>query len=285
MITNALRSIMGRSAPYVGVVALAVASVFGLMSAAGESSKSLQAQADGALRVQPNSAFTYGEKLTFSVGYKFITAGYAVMSVSDKPVQVADRPTYEVRFDVKTTSSFDKIFKVRDRYATYLDADGIFPWRFEQSVREGNFSRDFSANIDQRKHVARTTEGAFPVSPFVHDILSAFYYARTIDLKRMKKGQSFQLKNFYGKKAHDLRIRVLGRERVETKAGNFNCVVIEPLVVEGGLFKNEGRILVFLTDDERKIPVKVSTKVVIGSIDSELVSYTGVKGAIAARTK
>jgi hypothetical protein len=265
------------------VGSIAALSVFGLMSAAGESTTALQAQAGGALRYQPNTAFSYGEKLTFSVGYKFITAGYATMQVSPKPVEVADRPTYEVKFDVKTTPSFDKIFKVRDRYATYLDADGIFPWRFEQSVREGDYSRDFSANIDQRKHVARTTEGAFEVSPFVHDILSAFYFTRTLDLKRMKKGQSFRLKNFYGKKAHDLRIRVLGRERVETKAGTFDCVIVEPLVVEGGLFKNEGRIMVYMTDDDRKMPVKVATKVVIGTIDCELVSYSGVRTPIAAK--
>ena len=269
--------------PLAGISAAVIAAVFGLTSAAGESTSALKAQADGALRFQPNSAFTYGEKLTFSVGYKFITAGYAVMAVGNKPVTVAGRPTYEVRFDVKTTASFDKIFKVRDRYATYLDTDGIFPWRFEQQVREGDYSRDFSANIDQRKNVARTTEGAFPVSPFVHDILSAFYYTRTLDLKRMKKGQSFMLKNFYGKKTHDLRIRVLGRERVKTKAGTFNCIVIEPMVAEGGLFKNEGSITVYLTDDERKMPVKVSTKIVIGTIDSELVSYSGVRTPIAAK--
>src|SRR5688572_27561215 len=113
MPTNQNRSFFRRLGPYLGMAITAVALSAGLMSAAGESTTALKAQADGALRVQPNSAFTYGEKLNFSVGYKFITAGYAVMQVSDKPVQVAGRPTYEVKFDVKTTTSFDKVFKVR----------------------------------------------------------------------------------------------------------------------------------------------------------------------------
>ena len=56
-------------------------------------------------------------------------------------------------------------------------------------------------------------------------------------------------------------------------------------MVEGGLFKNEGRIVVYMTDDERKIPVKVSTKVLIGSIDGELASYSGIKGPIAAKRR
>jgi len=266
-----------------GLAVVTVGGVIGLMSAAPESTPALNAYADGALRYIPNTAYGFGEKLTFDVGYKFITAGQAVMQIGEKPTTINGRPCYDVRFDVRTTSAFDKVFKVRDRYATYIDVDGIFPWRFEQSVREGNYSRDFAANIDQNANMAKTTEGSFKVSPFVHDILSAFYYTRAMDLKSMKKGQSFVLKNFYGKKTYDLRVRILGRERVEVDAGTFDCVVVEPLVVEGGLFKNEGRIIVYLTDDDRKIPVKVSTKVVIGSIDGKLASYSGTRGPVAAK--
>ncbi|MBK8911696.1 MAG: DUF3108 domain-containing protein [Chlorobi bacterium] len=255
-----------------------------LMSASGEASKDMAATwQSGALRYLPNIAFGYGEKLNFDVNYKFITAGKAVMQIASKPETISDRPTYSVQFTVRTTSSFDNVFKVRDRYQTYIDIDGIFPWRFEQSVKEGNYSRDFSAIIDQRAKKAKTTEGSFTTPPFVHDILSAMYYVRTLNLSAMKKGQSITLQNFYGKKTHDLRIRVLGKEKIETDAGTFNCVVVEPMVVEGGLFKNEGRIVVYMTDDDRKIPVKVSSKVVIGSIDGELTSYSGTRGPVTAK--
>jgi hypothetical protein len=262
---------------------VAAGAVLGLMAAGNESTTALQAQNSGALRYIPNGAFGLGETLTYDVGYKFVTAGRGVMKIADKAVTVSGRPCYSISFDVKTTTAFDKVFRVRDHYQTYVDIDGIFPWRFEQQVREGKYSRDFAANIDQRGHTARTTEGAFAVSPYVHDILSAFYYTRTIDIGKMKKGQSFLLKNFYGKKAHDLRVRILGKERVKVAAGTFDCVIVEPLVVEGGLFKNEGRIVIYMTDDDRRIPVKVSTKVLIGSIDSELVSYSGTRGPIAAK--
>jgi hypothetical protein len=268
---------------FVGVAVVTVAAVMGLISAGPESTPALVAQSNGALRYVPNKAFGYGEKLTFDLGYKFITAGQAIMQVSEQPATIGNRPCYNVRFEVRTTSSFDKIFKVRDLYQTYIDADGIFPWRFEQRVREGNYSRDFAANIDQRANIAKTTEGAFKVPPFVHDILSAFYYVRALDLSRAKKGQTISLQNFYGKQANDLRVRILGKERISVDAGTFDCIVVEPLVVEGGLFKNEGRIVVYMTDDERKIPVKVSTKVLIGSIDGELASYSGIKGPIAAK--
>lgn len=282
MITlNRTRSL--KAVGYLLTSAATVVAVLGLMSASPESSPALEAYDNGALRYVPNTAYGFSEKLTFDVGYKFITAGTAVMQIGDKPTTVSGRPCYDVRFDVRTTSSFDKVFKVRDRYQTYIDVDGIFPWRFEQTVREGNYSRDFSAIIDQRANMAKTTEGSFKVSPYVHDILSAFYYVRALDLRSLKKGQSFTLKNFYGKQTYDLRVRVLGRERVEVDAGTFDCIVVEPLVVEGGLFKNEGRIVVYMTDDDRKIPVKVSTKVVIGSIDGKLTAYAGTRGPIGSK--
>jgi hypothetical protein len=281
--TRAKRPVLVDVAGYIAGMAVTVACVMGLMSAGPETTPALTAQAGGALRYVPNTAFGLGEKLEYDVGYKFITAGRAVMKIGSEPTKIADRSCYDVSFEVRTTSSFDKVFKVRDKYQTYIDIDGIFPWRFEQRVREGNYSRDFSAIIDQRAHMAKTTEGSFKVPAFVHDILSAFYYIRALDLSNVRKGQSVTLQNFYGTKANDLRVRFLGKEQVETDAGTFDCLVVEPLVVEGGLFKNEGRIVVYLTDDERKIPVKVSTKVLIGSIDGTLTGYSGIRGPIAAK--
>ncbi len=265
----------------IGVVAIGSA-VF-LTASADDSSYVLDRYDQGALRVSQNSAFGYGEKLTFNVGYKFIIAGTATMQIGQRPASVGGRPCYEVAFDVTTTPNFDKVFRVRDRYRTYIDQDGVFPWRFEQTVREGKYSRDFSANIDQRSHVAKTTEGSFRVPPFVHDILSAFYYVRTLNLGSMSKGQSFQLQNFYGKQAYELRVKVLGKDRVKVDAGTFDCVVVEPLVQEGGLFKSEGRIIVWLSDDALKIPVKVSAKVPVGAIEGRLTSYSGLRGALSSK--
>ena len=238
-----------------------------------------------ALRTMENNAFTYGEKLTFAVKYKFVTAGYAVMSVGNKPVTVSGRPTYDVRFSVRTTNSFDKVFKVRDIYRTWIDVDGLFPWKFQQRVREGDYKKDFSANIDQRARKARTTKGTFTVPSYVQDVLSAFYYTRAYDLRKLKKGQSFTLKNFYGKKAHTLRVVHRGKQTIKTDAGTFRTIKLEPMVKDGGLFKSEGKIYLWVTDDARKMPVKVSAKVPIGSIDSELVKYSGVKGGLAAKVR
>lgn len=236
------------------------------------------------LRTIVNDAFDVGERLVFDVNYGFITAGEAVLEVPALD-SVAGRKCFRIEFRVNSLPSFSWIYRVEDRYVTYIDVATIAPWKFEQHVREGSYRRDFIAEFDQRRNVARTSEGTYPVPPYVHDILSAFYYVRTIDYRPLKAGDQVLLSNFSKDKTYDLVVRVLGRQQLEVAAGTFNTVVIEPLVREGGLIKTEGRIVVWLTDDERKIPIRVNTKVVIGSIDTELKGYTGIRGPVSSRVQ
>ncbi len=233
-------------------------------------------------KAENQRVFRVGEKLLFDVNYGIITAGYAEMSIPQLET-VEGNVCYKVQFIVRSTPTFDFFFEVRDRYETYLDTAGIFPWRFEQHIKEGKYKRDYSAIFDHKNKAARTDEGTFEIPLYVHDIMSAFYYARTLDFTNAKPGGRYKLLNFYKGKINPLEIKFIGKQKVKVKAGTFNTFIIEPLVKEGGLFKSEGRILIWLSDDEIKIPVKVSTKVVIGSIDAELKEYSGLNGTLLSK--
>ncbi len=233
-------------------------------------------------RVIENNAFDLGERLTFDVKYGFVVGAIAEMHIP-RVKKIAGRDTYHVTFKVNTVPSFDLFFKVRDKYETYIDSKGLFPWRFTQHIREGGFSKDYSAFFDQRKGVAITKEGKHEIPRYVNDIVSAFYIVRTFDFSGMEKGDKFELQNFYDGKVNPLDVVYHGKETIDVEAGTFDCIIVEPLVKEGGLFKNEGSIYIWLTDDEVKMPVKVKTKVLIGSIDSELTSYEGVKGNLLSK--
>ena len=237
---------------------------------------------NGDFRVLENHAFKEGEKLTFDVNYGFVTAGIAVMAVQ-KIKRISGREAYHVTFEVNSVPSFDMFYKVRDRYETYIDVEGLFPWRFEQHIREGGYTRDFSAFFDQRKGKAKTSEGEYSIPLYVNDIVSAFYYARTLDYSNMKVNDLIHLQNFYKDKVYNLDVKYLGKEVVEVPAGKFECIIVEPLVKEGGLFKHEGNIIVWLTNDELKIPVKVRTKVVIGYVEAKLTNYEGLAGELKSK--
>lgn len=256
-----------------------------LLSSAGVFAQdSLSAKSVVLLRAVPNAAFSVGERLMFDVGYSFIKAGDAMFEVAQIDT-VHARPCYRIVFTVNSTPSFSWIYRVEDRYETVVDVQGLFPWRFSQKIREGKYARDFQAEFDQINHIARTTEGIFPIPPYVQDVVSAFYYTRTVDFSGFAVGQKFEMQNFYKDSTYVLNVKFLGRQQVRVKAGTFNCLIVEPLIREGGLFKSEGRVLIWLTDDERKIPVKVSSQIVVGSIEAELREYSGIVGPMRARVK
>jgi hypothetical protein len=252
-----------------------------------ESNKASASAANGysfKFRTVQNNAFTYGEKLDYDVKYSFITAGTGYFQIIPRALYRGDnRECFDIRFQVNSLKSLEWIYKVRDGYKTVLDKDGIFPWEFEQHTREGNYTKDFKAYFDQIGHRVFANDKVYPAPDYVHDIVSAFYYCRTMNLGGMKNGTVFYLKNFFDDTTNSLGVKIKGKQTVEVAAGKFKCIVIEPLVVSGGLFKSEGSITIWLSDDENKIPVKVSTKILIGSVSAELTNYVGLKNPDKAR--
>ncbi len=234
-------------------------------------------------RYVENEAYGLGEKLEYEVGYQFITAGTGYFHIQPEPIERYGRKAFDVRFLVRSLQSLEWLYRVRDFYRSVIDIGGIFPWEFEQKIREGKYKRDFKAYFDQFNNKAFAGDDEHDTPEYVHDIVSAFYYVRTLNLGSMRNDSTFYMKNFFGDTTYNLGVKILGRQTIEVEAGKFRCIVIEPLVMEGGLFKNEGNIYIWLSDDDRKIPVKVATKVLIGEVSAELVRYSGLRGPLKAK--
>lgn len=230
-----------------------------------------------------NKAYTYGEELYYDVGYGFITAGEGYFKIMNRPKLHNGRKAFDIRFSVRSTGAISWVYKVNDRYDTWMDEEGIFPWYYEENIREGDYRRNNFAIFDQKKNLTYTKKDTTETPDFVHNIVSAFFYYRTLDIKNMKVGTSIVLDQFHEDSVYSLEVKVLAREVVEVPAGTFNTVLIEPLVVDGGLFQSEGSIKIWLTDDDRKIPIKVGTEIPIGFVGAELRSYKGVNGRIDAQ--
>jgi hypothetical protein len=235
------------------------------------------------LRCLPNSAFTVGEKLEYDIVYGPIVAGSATISTPAYE-SYNNRECYKVEFTMRSAKFFDIFFKVRDYYSSLIDVKGLFPWKFDQHQIEGGYKKDFEAWFDQENHTAMTNEGGpYDIQPYTQDAVSSFFFARTLNYDTMKVGEEVHFTNFYDNKVYPLDVKYIGQQDIETKAGKFRCQIIEPIIVKGGLFRNTGRIVIWITKDSLKIPVKVQTKVAIGSIDAELVGYSGLAGPITAR--
>ena len=227
------------------------------------------ASADSLDRWVVNDAFGVGERFDFSIGYGFIAAGSAHMEVAGL-VDMGGRRVFRIVSTATSNKVFDSFYKVRDTMSTFVDALGLFSWRFEKKQREGDYQREQLVTFDQLGHVAILGDDSSEVPAYVHDVLSAFYYVRA---QPLEVGDTIYVPHWSEKKVYTLMIVVEEREKIETAAGEFNCIRVRPLLQSEGLFRHEGRVSIWLTDDRLHMPVLVKSRLVVGAIHAELVAY------------
>lgn len=216
-----------------------------------------------------NDAFGVGEWLHFEIGYGFINAGTATMEVADL-IDYHGRPAYQIVTTAISNKFFTSFYPVKDRVESLIDAQGLFSWRFEKNLREGNYRSDRQYEFDQINHSVVYKNDTIAVAAYVQDALSALYFIRT---QKLEIGKSLFIDNFTDGKNYPLEVKVYRREKITTKAGEFECLVVEPLLQTAGIFQHQGKLTVWLTDDRVHIPVMMKSKVVVGAITAELTEY------------
>lgn len=234
----------------------------------------------------PAVPWTATEKLSFNVTVGVLAAGQATLEVRD----IADLEistsgvtrkykAYHFTAIANTNSFVDVFFKVRDRNESWLDVSELISHRFEQHNREGKYILDqivdydwinghFKQTDNVKGRLPKIEEGELPIP--VVDTLSSLYMART---KELKVGEDFTL-DVHSGKIYPLLVKVHRKETVKVKAGKFECFLVEPFLKERGLFIQKGRKLqVWLTADERRMPVKMKAEIFIGHVTAELAEF------------
>jgi hypothetical protein len=208
-----------------------------------------------------------GEYFQFSIDWNGLNGGSSLMQVQNL-TRVDGRRAYRIVMKAESNSFVSKFYKVRDRAESFIDAESLYARRFVKRLREGGYEKDIDVRFDQEARKAKYADGeTYDVPPGVHDVLSAFYYVRTVPLPT---GATLSIPTHDNKKSYEMVVKVHRRERVEVPAGKFDCVVVEPMLKSEGVFKSKGSILVWLSDDARRIPVLVKSKIPVGSVSVSL---------------
>lgn len=221
----------------------------------------------------PSSAFPVPERLVFEISYAGMTAGRAVQEVE----RVGDE--LHITSTAKSADWLNLIFSVDDKIESFLisatppSTIGV-PRLYRERIKEGwtRFQKD--AVFDRQKLEVNTkdflkkNETTQKISKVTYDTLSSFFYFRTVPLET---GVSYYVDIFDCKKLWNTEVQVLRREEIETPLGRFKTVVIKPLLKSEGIFARTGEMHIWLTDDDRRIPVQMKSKVKIGSITATLI--------------
>jgi len=215
----------------------------------------------------PPVPWKIGEYFQFSIDWNGLNGGNSLMQVQNFQ-RVDGRRAYRIVTKAESNSFVSKFYKVRDRAESYIDAESLYSRRFVKVLREGSYKKDIDVRFDQEARKASYADGAtLDVPARVHDVLSAFYYVRT---QPLPDGGTIVIPTHDNKKSYEMEVKVRKRERIQVPAGTFDCVMVEPLLKSEGVFRSKGSIYVWLSDDSRRIPVLVRSKVPVGSISVSL---------------
>jgi hypothetical protein len=193
---------------------------------------------------------------------------------------VRGRPTLQLASKAESNSFVDAFFKVRDYNLSQIDQESLASVMFHQNLREGHYRVIRNTLIDydtgmyhyEKAYKGKTTDRRGEMPMGMSDMLSSFYFTRTLELRAggeysfdvFSDGDVFPLKVIVDKKI----------EKVKVEAGEFECLKITPLIVGDAIFRaKEGKMTIWLTNDERKMPVLIRSKVAVGAFDAELASY------------
>lgn len=234
------------------------------------------------LRTIDYNAFKVGEKVTYTVHYGWMDAGLATLEVKESPFKFAGRSAYHVVGKGQSVGAFNWFYKVKDRYETYIDKEGLFPYRFLRDCDEGGYiiKQDYKFMPD-RDVVTTEKADTFATPSFTQDMISAYYYARTLDFKDAEKGDIFTVTTIVDGEIFPVQIKYLGQETIKLRKGKFDCIKFAPVVQEGRIFKTEDDLTVWITNDENKIPMLIKAKILVGSIKMEVTDWSGLAHPIA----
>jgi len=222
--------------------------------------------------------FSVGEELVFELRWMGLLAGHASMAVSSR-VTRDGRDVYHIRTIAQSSPFFSMFYYVRDVGETYVDVQGLFPWYFYLDQREGGRVIQRTVTFDQERQVAVYTKNQQPpqeiaVPPRVQDSLSSFYVVRTLPLH---VGQTLSMHTFSNGRTYDVEIQVLRREKIEAYWGAVDTLVIRPILQYQDILRQRGEVLIWLTDDSRRLPLRMKTAIKVGSIEATLIDVKGAR--------
>ncbi|MFH1824316.1 MAG: DUF3108 domain-containing protein [Candidatus Firestonebacteria bacterium] len=229
------------------------------------------------IRKIENKAFNIGEKFTFAIECLGITGGIATIEVKEL-VKVDGHLTYHLITTTKSLPVVSMFYRVNDVVESYIDFDGIFSRKLIKSLREGNHLSDVTLFFDQGKNIVKQVEKnkelVYNIPEYCQDILSCFYYFRA---QKIEVGKDIFIDVHADGQNHKLQVKVIKKEKIKTPLGKYEAFVIKPFMQFESIFKQEGDVTLWVSADEKHLPLLMKSKVFVGSVNAKLIDAVVVK--------
>ena len=206
--------------------------------------------------------FKAGEKLLYDVSFAGIKAGNAYLEViNDNESKIHNE--IHIRFAAKTSFPFSSVYLIDDQIDTWLDINDLYTKKIKRSIKQGNYKKESETKNYYEKSISVTNKDTTLINGFLFDPYSLFYLLRT---KPLILGQTIKINTFNGKKITPIQIVTKAEETINTVFGSFNCLVIKPFREGSTLLKNKGDMMIWFSNDKKRLPIQIKIKLQYGSM-------------------
>lgn len=230
------------------------------------------------VRIKP---FPKDEQVRYVAHYGLINAGEALISLEENH-NVQGHECYKVDVEGRTIGMFALGMKVDDLWRSYIDKRTYMPRKFYRNIKENRYRKVETIYFDQdtgRAYVRSTTGKrpekikSYDTPPNVQDMISGYYFLRTLNLTKYKDGDTVKIPAFFEDKNYNFKMVYRGKDRVKTKLGKFDAFRFDPIMPDNSIFDGEDAISLWMSDDEYRVPIKIRAKMFIGAIEIEITDY------------
>ncbi|SDE01946.1 DUF3108 domain-containing protein [Riemerella columbipharyngis] len=222
-----------------------------------------------------------GEKLVYRVHYGPLNAGYATLTATNTTYK--GQPTLFVKGEGRTSRTVGFFFKVKDLYESFINIKTGLPSYYIRNVKEGNYTQHLETvfNHDNNTLILSDKKNNTPPKMIktvsgVQDMLSAFYYLRSLNNKNLNIGSVIKINVWIDDNLFPFQLRVVGKDVKSTKFGKIECLRIIPRVMSGRVFKDKEGVTMWVTNDANHIPIEVKAELAVGSLKADIDDYQNI---------
>jgi Protein of unknown function (DUF3108) len=192
----------------------------------------------------------------------------------------------------KTIGLITTTFDVEDSWTSFFDTAAIVTHQFARKIKENSYKKEEVTFFNHAKKTAlvKGKTGTDPevlkeykIPANVQDMVSGYYFLRTIDFEKYKEKDTITVDGFFEDKVYSMKIVYKGKEKLQTKFGRVVTAVLSPIMPENALFDGRDAIRFYVSDDPNRIPVKIEARMFVGAIELDLIDHKGLPNKFKKR--
>lgn len=244
-------------------------------------------------------AFQAGEKMDFVLHYRWgaVNSDVGHATVTLDSLMFNGQEAFLCSAYGKTTRLFDIFFKVREDFKSWFTRDGLRPLKFTRDTYEGGYEARNTYLYDWNSsdpHIVADVYSSssgqrslnIPLTPCTFDLPSLFFFARNMDFDAVEPGRKYPMTFAIDDDVYNVYFILYGHETIKVKGlGTVKTVKFAAKLLEGEVFKGEEDMMIWVTDDDNRLPVYFEAPLLVGTATGRMTGYDGLKHPFTALVK